>query len=106
MSDESKPRGAAALANGHAAPVFGLSRRWIVAALYVMSFGPACWITSRTGVGISAIEVAYQPIMRGVRGPFLVREIIIAYAEFAADPQWHFGVNGPVMPWSPVRWGP
>jgi hypothetical protein len=69
-----------------------------------LSFGPACWISSRMGVGVGAVEVGYQPIMQGVRGPLVVREIIIGYAELAADPRWHFAVLPPVTPWSPIRW--
>jgi len=36
----------------------------VVAALYVASFGPACWITSWTNIGARIIPVAYLPITR------------------------------------------
>lgn len=41
---------------------------WIVAlliglpGLYVASFGPACWIVSRTGMGSGALPGAYRPV--------------------------------------------
>jgi hypothetical protein len=31
---------------------------------YPLSFGPACWTSERTGIGASALSVAYQPILR------------------------------------------
>jgi hypothetical protein len=43
---------------------------WIVAllvglsALYVASFGPACWISSRTDSGAKIVDRVYQPLMR------------------------------------------
>ena len=38
----------------------------LVAALvgYPISFGPACWIGSRTGIGNGALAVVYQPLLR------------------------------------------
>ena len=42
---------------------------WIVAlliglpVLYVASFGPACWISSRLNSGSSAVSCVYRPIM-------------------------------------------
>ena len=30
--------------------------------LYIASFGPACWIVSRTVTGISAYRIIYRPI--------------------------------------------
>ncbi len=32
--------------------------------LYVASFGPTCWISSRTGIGSRAVAVVYQPMLR------------------------------------------
>jgi hypothetical protein len=43
---------------------------WIVAlliglpVLYVVSFGPACWVSSQSQVGGELVSVAYQPILR------------------------------------------
>jgi hypothetical protein len=44
--------------------------KWTLAAvvgvpvLYVAIFGPACWISSRTGIGSRAVSVVYQPMLR------------------------------------------
>jgi hypothetical protein len=46
---------------------------WIAAlliglpALYVLSFGPACWISSRKDSGASMIPVVYAPIVNCLR---------------------------------------
>src|SRR5262245_45893888 len=94
-------------------PLFWLmsrSRRfWIIAVissiLYVASFGPACWITSRVDVGARAVEIVYQPIMQvGFRGPSFVREIVLGYGELVADPRYCFAKSGPIERWTPVEW--
>ena len=44
--------------------------KWTLAAvvgvpvLYVAIFGPACWISSRIGIGSRAVSVVYQPMLR------------------------------------------
>src|SRR5579859_6985117 len=35
-------------------------------ALYLLSFGPACWIASRTGSGIAILPVVYGPLVKGM----------------------------------------
>ncbi len=46
---------------------------WIVAlliglpVLYVASFGPACWISSRFNIGRKVLPTAYRPITAGIR---------------------------------------
>jgi hypothetical protein len=34
-----------------------------VALLYVASFGPACWISSRAGIGQKIVAIVYRPIL-------------------------------------------
>ena len=36
----------------------------VVGLVYVLSFGPACWISERTVIGSRAISTAYQPMLR------------------------------------------
>jgi hypothetical protein len=36
----------------------------VVGLLYIASFGPACWLTSRTGNGKNALPIMYRPVMR------------------------------------------
>ena|SRR5436190_4328290 len=40
----------------------------VVPVLYVASFGPACWIVSRTGIGIQAIPTIYVPLIKRMNG--------------------------------------
>ena len=36
----------------------------VVLVAYPLSFGPACWISSRTGRGAPMVSAAYQPIFQ------------------------------------------
>jgi hypothetical protein len=40
----------------------------VVPVLYVASFGPACWVVSRTGIGIQAIPTIYLPVITRMNG--------------------------------------
>jgi hypothetical protein len=37
----------------------------VILLAYPVSFGPACWINERAGMGATAISVAYRPIIWG-----------------------------------------
>lgn len=53
--------------------------------LYVASFGPACWINQRTGVGHDFVWIAYRPMwwMMCSRNKSL-RRLVFRYAKFGA----------------------
>lgn len=36
----------------------------LAAFSYIASFGPACWISSRSGRGLAAVDFLYQPLMQ------------------------------------------
>jgi hypothetical protein len=66
---------------------------WIVTALvglpvlYVVSFGPACWICERLEKGTRAVSVAYRPVIwAGNRLP-LGPGVMSRYAQLGARPQ-------------------
>ena len=69
---------------------------WIIVALvavlvgYPLSFGPACWITSRTNVGVSAVPIVYRPITWGLSSEYAWRldQTIRWYADIGAEPDW------------------
>jgi hypothetical protein len=77
----------------------GRSRRfWITAALlpvlYVASFGPACWISSRMNsgnwIGFTALPTVYRPLLLGM---YCDRRIVIAvewYAGLGAAHGWRW----------------
>jgi hypothetical protein len=70
--------------------------KWTLAAmvgvpvLYVASFGPACWITSRTKIGYKTIPVAYRPILWGMAHNDKFSKVLRSYTEFMAAPDWHW----------------
>jgi hypothetical protein len=54
--------------------------------LYVVSFGPACWISERLERGRNCVSTAYRPIIwLGNRSPLGI-DIMSQYARFGARP--------------------
>ncbi len=86
---------------------------WITVALvavlvgYPLSFGPACWITSRTNVGSGTLSVAYRPLtlMFANPGPIYppppdrIGKALRSYARFAAKDGWDWH---PERDWIPT----
>jgi hypothetical protein len=62
----------------------------VVVVGYPLSFGPACWITSRTGYGVASIDSIYQPLMHSWwRGAEPSRDDLLhRYACFGAARFW------------------
>jgi hypothetical protein len=80
--------------------------------LYFLSFGPACWITSRleSEEGANAVTAIYRPLVE--HPPQAIQRVILRYAEagapggwmwmpvatwhweraFTDDPDWHVGL--------------
>lgn len=61
--------------------------------LYMASFGPACWISSRTNAGSMAVSAIFRPILWGCASDWVGRldnEWIRGYTEFGADRDWHW----------------
>jgi hypothetical protein len=57
-----------------------------VLLVYPLSFGPACWISSRTGRGFAAVNMVYQPLMKACwRGSVPPnKDLLQRYAKFFA----------------------
>jgi hypothetical protein len=56
---------------------------------YPLSFGPACWVTSWTDCGASAIPIIYKPIVRLFwTENRTFKSIVVKYSAFAAAPRW------------------
>ena len=94
--------------------------KWTLAAvvglpvLYVASFGPWCWITSRLQPSGKVVAAIYSPIIRaGYHGPAIVREsirwwgsigmpdgarIILAFESTSERIQWILGKPNPSAP--------
>src|SRR5579872_4382999 len=71
---------------------------WVTVALvalllgYSLSWGPACWITSRTGVGVSKLPVVYRPMTWAMSTNEGTRKALDWYAQIGASNgwSWHF----------------
>lgn len=58
---------------------------------YVVSFGPACWISSRTNYGSDAIPVIYAPMVKCLSSNRKwLRMTVGRYSRFAAAPSWRW----------------
>jgi len=73
---------------------------WIVAlmmappVLYVASFGPACWITSRSSPSGDWLLVAYRPLMWTMEdGPAPASDAIVWYSFVGAAKIWGWEVD-------------
>lgn len=78
----------------------------VLPLLYLVSFGPACWISSRTDSGVWLLEVAYQPVLQCVwHAPGSVQKILFGYGRLLASPGWDFssGSSENWAPWSHPR---
>jgi len=76
----------------------------VVMFAYPLSFGPACWLTSRLQSGNEAASVVYQPLFRiwwnrGQLGSKFVR----SYGRFGAPKDWDVfrKVDEDVYSWKP-----
>jgi hypothetical protein len=66
---------------------------WITVALvavlaYPLSFGPACWISSRIGIGVFTIPSAYRPVLWAMSCNRNVAHLFNWYAKIGAPPDW------------------
>jgi hypothetical protein len=66
----------------------------IVTVSYPLSLGPACWISSRAGVGASVVSAVYAPLTWTFGHAFgrepvpVVGEALSRYSEIGAAPHW------------------
>ncbi len=79
--------------------LYWLSRRswrfWIIVAalpiLYVVSFGPACWIASYTGIGRRAIAIIYYPLIENmIFGPSPIAKSLHYWTHLFSAGQWEW----------------
>jgi len=78
--------------------------KWIVGlligapVLYFASFGPACWITSRTNVGASAVPFFFRPMTWASSSSESLADALSWYAESGAAEGWHWDTHPFVVP--------
>jgi hypothetical protein len=58
--------------------------------LYVASFGPACWFTSRTHIGIFTLPTVYRPILSVMSDRSNVTKLLRWYSESGAQEGWNW----------------
>jgi hypothetical protein len=59
-----------------------------VVLLYVASFGPACWISSRTNAGAAAVSTVYRPLTWGKSKSERIADAIDWYSGFGSADGW------------------
>ena|SRR5665213_2817689 len=57
---------------------------------YPLSFGRACWISSRTNVGASAVSIIYRPMMRAMSANASSDNILCRYGNCLAASGWEW----------------
>jgi hypothetical protein len=60
---------------------------------YPLSFGPACWFTSRLNGGASAIPIVYRPLTWAMSpgANTMVNRVSTWYAKIGAPDDWQWG---------------
>jgi len=72
---------------------------FLLPVLYVASFGPACWVNLRTGIGGRAIGGFYRPIAWQYVHGGAIGNAINAWVNLGGDGDSHFyglGPDGPI----------
>ena len=81
----------------------------VVVALvaYPLSFGPACWFTSRVNLSGKFVTIPYRPIVwLFCNSPQGVRTVIRSYASAGAREDWGWQVKMQGRIPVDVEWGP
>jgi len=68
-------------------------------AMYPVSFGPVCWITSRANVGAWAVPTVYRPIVCAMRESNRIYVALDSYARLGSPDSWQWST------WSDGSWG-
>jgi hypothetical protein len=73
----------------------------VVPMLYVLSFGPACWITSRTEIGAGILPTLYRPMIWAWDSyPQSLHHQLLWYSRVGAKDWWWCG-EGESSEWVP-----
>jgi hypothetical protein len=76
-----------------------------ILVLYVLSIGPACWISSRTNAGGPAVSVVYRPLTWGMSRSERIADACSWYSELGAANDWRWVrsriAKNPILNWEP-----
>ena len=77
----------------------------VVLVAYPLSFGPACWITSRAGRGVEHVPFIFGPVLSCWQTtPILVQKAIRSYALVGSAEGWEWErINGTRWHWVKYR---
>ena len=67
--------------------------------LYVLSIGPACWLTIRTNVSTSALENFYQPIIWAMWNNEGIESWVMTYTSLWAGFPCHWEADANTKTW-------
>jgi len=65
---------------------------------YPLGFGPACWISSRTGRGAGMVSSIYGPMMHAASGRKAAVAALHGYSRLGAANGWQWAGYGPERP--------
>jgi hypothetical protein len=57
---------------------------------YPLSWGPACWVSSRLDAGCSCLPLVYRPMIWAMARNDRVAAALNRYAELGAAPNWYW----------------
>jgi hypothetical protein len=75
----------------------------VMLAVYPLSIGPACWLSSHLDCGASAVTVVYRPLLLFV--PNAARGTLMKYSIVASGPKWsweHRAERRDIVPTTPA----
>jgi hypothetical protein len=67
----------------------------VVTLLYPISFGPACWLSSHTNIGVLIVDVAYHPLLLiWLHSPRPIGKSFVWYSNLGAADGWMWTSTG------------
>lgn len=75
----------------------------VMPMLYIASFGPACWITSRMNFGVRAVELIYWPLTWAMLQNRAIGVGLASYAQWGAADGWAWINDQSMLWWANLR---
>jgi hypothetical protein len=66
---------------------------------YPLSFGPACWISSRANAGETGVSIVYRPVAWGMPRIEFVGAAVDWYSRVIAAPGWYWSPASDALEW-------
>jgi hypothetical protein len=75
----------------------------VIVAMYPLSMGPACWASSRTGLGTTIVSTVFRPLV--ANSPRRVRDLFQQYSRCGAKRYWSWEHLGSIPTATPGQSG-